>query len=463
VSTPPPLTPRRPDLDALRAFAMLVGIGLHAALSFTPFPWPVQDSRQNEWFGILFAAVHGFRMPLFFLLSGFFTTMLWRKRGLKALLGHRFQRILVPCMIGLVTIVPAVNWISGIAIESGLKKSEAAAATQSADSDIWSAVRHTDLDAIDRHLQQGADINAKDPAFGITPLSWAALHGETVILEALLERGATIDASNRDGGTPLHAAAFLGHADIVALLIRRGASLAAQNHRGDASLDAATVDWETTRFLIALLKIEIDEGQVNRGRIAVIQQLHDAGDVSPATTPSPPGRQDKKHGSRSLVQSLIYTPVFHHLWFLWFLCWLVPGFAVCAWIARFFEWRRPPHWLILTPARFLWLIPLTMIPQWFMGTVSPSFGPDTSAGLLPMPHVLLYYAIFFGFGALYFDCDDSTGRPGRKWILMLLLALLLIFPLGLGLVFGAFGLREKGIAPPSSAWPQPLFRSPTLG
>ena len=41
-----------------------------------------------------------------------------------------------------------------------------------------------------------------------------------------------------------------------------------------------------------------------------------------------------------------------------------------------------------------------MVPQSLMGVVSPGFGPDTSAGLLPMPQVLLYYAVFFGFGAL---------------------------------------------------------------
>ena len=97
---------RRYDLDALRGFAMLLGIALHAGLSLTPFPWPVQDTRQNELFGLFFAAVHGFRMPLFFLLSGFFTAMLWRGRGVKPLLAHRFRRVFLPLLLGLVTIVP---------------------------------------------------------------------------------------------------------------------------------------------------------------------------------------------------------------------------------------------------------------------------------------------------------------------------------------------------------------------
>ena len=41
--------PRRYDLDALRAMAMLLGIVLHAGLSFSPFPWPVQDERQSSF------------------------------------------------------------------------------------------------------------------------------------------------------------------------------------------------------------------------------------------------------------------------------------------------------------------------------------------------------------------------------------------------------------------------------
>ena len=38
---------RRHDLDALRAVAMLLGIGLHAAMSFVPFPWAGSASIQG--------------------------------------------------------------------------------------------------------------------------------------------------------------------------------------------------------------------------------------------------------------------------------------------------------------------------------------------------------------------------------------------------------------------------------
>ncbi|MEC8863920.1 MAG: acyltransferase family protein, partial [Planctomycetota bacterium] len=83
---------RRYDLDALRAVAMLLGIVLHGAISFIPgagMIWGVQDIESKPWFGVLNSSIHGWRMPLFFLVSGFFTAMLWKKRGIWALLKHR--------------------------------------------------------------------------------------------------------------------------------------------------------------------------------------------------------------------------------------------------------------------------------------------------------------------------------------------------------------------------------------
>ncbi|NDH04565.1 glucan biosynthesis protein, partial [bacterium] len=64
---------RQHYLDALRAFAMFLGIGLHASLSFIAVPWPVQDITQPKIFIFLLLIIHGFRMPLFFILSGYFT------------------------------------------------------------------------------------------------------------------------------------------------------------------------------------------------------------------------------------------------------------------------------------------------------------------------------------------------------------------------------------------------------
>jgi hypothetical protein len=131
-------------------------------------------------------------------------------------------------------------------------------------------------------------------------------------------------------------------------------------------------------------------------------------------------------------------PLFNHLWFLWFLWWLVLGLAAVSAIGARLPAVRLPAWLVVSPVRYLWLVPLTMLPQWFMGLEGPSlsFGPDTSAGILPIPHVLAYYAIFFGFGALYYGCDDRSDRVGRYWWLPLAIGLFVVFPLGMALSGG---------------------------
>ena len=136
---------RRHDLDALRAFAMLLGIALHAALSFTSIPWTVHDSQQNDAFRVLFACIHGFRMPLFFMLSGFFTAMLWRQRGLTSLIRHRFKRISLPLAIGCLTIVPTMWAVSYLVSQPPSHGSEATA--------LFEAVVSGDTEAVVQELE----------------------------------------------------------------------------------------------------------------------------------------------------------------------------------------------------------------------------------------------------------------------------------------------------------------------
>jgi len=102
----------------LRSFAMLLGIALHAATSFVTFPWPVRDSEQSNVLLLLIGAVHGFRMPLFFLLSGYFTMLVYTRRGLTSLLQQRFRRIFLPLVIAAITIVPPDNVIDAYALRT---------------------------------------------------------------------------------------------------------------------------------------------------------------------------------------------------------------------------------------------------------------------------------------------------------------------------------------------------------
>jgi Acyltransferase family/Ankyrin repeats (many copies) len=244
---------RRHDLDALRAFAMLLGVALHASLSFTPLPWTVQDARQSEAFTMLFLAIHGFRMPLFFLVSGFFTAMLWRRRGIRSLLKNRALRILLPCMLGLATIIPAIHWVSAWA------SAAAAGTAETDDGSLIAAVRKGDASAVRERLDGGADVAAPDSKLGVTPLAWAALHGDVETLRLLIERGADLNARNRDGSSPLHSAAFVGRVQAVGLLRDRGARADARDGGGGTPIDSTRADWETTRYIATLARLPLGE------------------------------------------------------------------------------------------------------------------------------------------------------------------------------------------------------------
>jgi hypothetical protein len=60
-------------------------------------------------------------------------------------------------------------------------------------------------------------------ALGRSALWWAAASGDAGAVERLMNRGAVLDAPDRDGETPLHAAARQGHTVVVQLLLARGA------------------------------------------------------------------------------------------------------------------------------------------------------------------------------------------------------------------------------------------------
>ncbi len=361
---------------------MLLGIGLHASLAFFPAPWWVQDrtSSYEGLFDEFLWAVHGFRMPVFFLLSGFFTAMLWRRRGLRNLLGHRLRRVALPLAIGLVTLIPAVDWVGD------------RAAASSAD-----------------------DLVAKGDLFALVFM------GSVAGVEDLLDRGADVDKRTEPGGwTPLHAAAFTGDAEMVELLSSRGAEPAPV---------AFASEGETP------LAVAFHYGQEEAADLLVV---YEGGD------PLPAGREWSDfpgwgEGAEDLGEGgITQVAQFHHLWFLWFLLWLVAGFAV---VAAWLDGRGPGPGV--WPGRVMWLmIPLTIIPQLGMGDGGsyPVFGADTSTGLLPWPHVLAYYATFFAFGAMMYGRRNRRGDLlveiiGRPWWLYLASSFLVVLPAGLHYTF----------------------------
>jgi len=407
---------------------MLLIIAFYGSLAFFDVPWPVRDVQRNEGFGVFFVVVHGFQMPVFFLTSGFFTAMLWRTRGVKGMLEHRFRRLFMPLVFTLITIAPLTYWINEQLIEATLQRARDAAPSPSEDSkvNIWVAVKTGNSEALKVHFANGTDLNTQDSQAGLTPLSWAIFAEKVETVEQLISAGADVNGKNRDGGTPLHEAAFMGRDQIARILLQNGADVEARDENGETPLNRAQADWTNIYVRVRELQVRLDpvKAYYGRTRIATILTKYESTEKIP----------NLKKQNR-IWRTLTTAHIFAHLWIFWLLCWLVLAFVLYATIAERRLWRGPPEKMILSPLRYLWLIPLTMVPQWFMSArgAIPNFGPDNFIFIIPMPYIPIYYGIFFFFGAFYYDCDDSDGKVGRQWIVTMPVALLVIFPVTLTL------------------------------
>src|SRR5258708_26202066 len=88
-------------------------------------------------------------------------------------------------------------------------------------------------------LSHGAKVNLRTPA-GATYLHEAALSGNPAVITLLLDRGAEIDARDREASaTPLHYAVSMGRREAVELLLSRGADRTLKNNRGKTAMDVA--------------------------------------------------------------------------------------------------------------------------------------------------------------------------------------------------------------------------------
>ena len=113
----PALNHRLDYLDAVRAFALLLGIVFHASMSFVPIfiGWAVMDlSTRSSVLSFLLVS-HSFRMELFFLIAGFFSHMTFHRKGGRAFIRTRFLRVAVPFIVGWFLLKPLIisAWVMG--------------------------------------------------------------------------------------------------------------------------------------------------------------------------------------------------------------------------------------------------------------------------------------------------------------------------------------------------------------
>src|SRR4030095_4547577 len=90
---------------------------------------------------------------------------------------------------------------------------------------LMTAARVGVLASVQALIARGAMVDAKDDKHGQTALMWAAAEGHAPVVEMLIELGADYKARLASGMTPLLFAVREGRADVVRALLKAGAGV----------------------------------------------------------------------------------------------------------------------------------------------------------------------------------------------------------------------------------------------
>jgi len=108
-------------LDAVRSFALLLGVAFHASMSFLPgIPkgmWAMSDNSPSAFLGDAGFVAHSFRMTLFFFIAGYFARLLHGKLGTAGFWANRGKRIAVPMIVGWPLLFVAIIFVWGLGMQ----------------------------------------------------------------------------------------------------------------------------------------------------------------------------------------------------------------------------------------------------------------------------------------------------------------------------------------------------------
>lgn len=99
--------------DSLRAIMMLLGVVIHSSMSYSSsddMSWPLRAKDTSDVFFYLVDFIHTFRMPVFFLIAGFFGAFLFYNKSPEQMFKNRFRRIFLPFLIFLIVLNPFIMY-----------------------------------------------------------------------------------------------------------------------------------------------------------------------------------------------------------------------------------------------------------------------------------------------------------------------------------------------------------------
>lgn len=85
-------------LDSIRAWLMLLGIPFHISLIYSSHTWHVNSPEPSWWLTLFNDFVHAFRMQVFFVISGYFSYMLFLRYPMKKWWTVRVERVGIPML-----------------------------------------------------------------------------------------------------------------------------------------------------------------------------------------------------------------------------------------------------------------------------------------------------------------------------------------------------------------------------
>ena len=84
--------------DSIRAWLMLLGIPFHISLIYSSHSWHVNSAEPSWWLTLFNDFIHAFRMQVFFVISGYFSYMLFLRYPLKKWWKVRVERVGIPML-----------------------------------------------------------------------------------------------------------------------------------------------------------------------------------------------------------------------------------------------------------------------------------------------------------------------------------------------------------------------------
>lgn len=119
------------------------------------------------------------------------------------------------------------------------------------ESDLFQAVKSSDIGAVRALLAQKVDVNAA-AADTSTPLDWAVESGNIEITNLLIEAGANVNAKTRYNITPLALACENGNAAIIERLLKAGVDPNSTSEEGQTALMTAALNGRVDALKVLL-------------------------------------------------------------------------------------------------------------------------------------------------------------------------------------------------------------------